>query len=318
MAEAALPEAEFVRLFETIGPVKISEQFGLNKQGIFERRERLERKLGRPIIAPGSNGQRHPVQKTKYPQRIQFEIFDGIVPVASDGHYWPGPATTAHRAFVKFCREFKPKHVIMNGDAFDGASISRHPPIGWESRPTVQLEIEAAQERLSEIELACGPGTTKIWTLGNHDGRFETRLAQVAPEYAKVHGVHLRDHFPAWEPCWSTWINDEVVIKHRHKGGIHATHNATLWAGKTMVTGHLHSLKVTPFTDYNGTRWGVDTGTLADPNGPQFVDYSEDNPKNHRSGFIVLTFHEGRLLWPEIVSVFDQDHVEFRGKVFRV
>jgi hypothetical protein len=49
--------------------------------------------------------------------------------------------------------------------------------------------------------------------------------------------------------------------KHRMKGGIHAAHNNTLHAGTTMVTGHLHSVKVTPFSDYNGTRWDVDTGT---------------------------------------------------------
>jgi hypothetical protein len=113
-----------------------------------------------------------------------------------------------------------------------------------------------------------------------------------------------------------------VVVKHRFKGGIHATHNNTLWAGKTIVTGHLHSLKVTPLSDYNGTRWGIDTGTLADPasnteGGPQF-HYNEDNPQNHRSGFIVLTFKDGQLLWPEVCNVIDQNHVSFRGEVIRV
>lgn len=318
MPAPILSESEFMHLFETIGPARMRDDYGLSINGIFDRRARLEKKHGRALIPPGNNGLRHPVVKPEHPHRIEIEIFDGVVPIGSDAHYWPGRATTAHRAFVAFCREFKPKCIIMNGDAFDGASISRHPPIGWEGVPTVKEEIEAVQDRLSEIELACGPGTQKIWTLGNHDSRFETRLAQVAPEYAKVNGVHLRDHFPHWQACWSAWINDNVVVKHRHKGGIHATHNSTLWAGKTTVTGHLHSLKVTPFTDYNGTRWGVDTGTLAEPYGKQFVDYCEDNPVNWRSGFVVLTFHEGRLLWPEVVSVFDEDHVEFRGKVYRV
>ena len=109
------------------------------------------------------------------------------------------------------------------------------------------------------------------------------------------------------------------MIKHRGpKGGVHATHNNTIAAGKTMVTNHLHSLKVTPYDDYNGTRFGVDTGTLADPNGPQFLDYSEDNPKNHRSGFAVLTFRRGVLMWPEIVAVVDKDHVQFRGELIKV
>ena len=92
-----------------------------------------------------------------------------------------------------------------------------------------------------------------------------------------------------------------------------------MWSGKTIVTGHLHSLKVTPFSDYAPRpRWGVDTGTLADPYGPQFRDYCEDNPVNWRSGFVVLTFHKGKLLWPELVHVFDDKHVEFRGELIRV
>jgi hypothetical protein len=258
-------------------------------------------------------------EPARHPHRIILDIEDGIVPIGSDAHYWPGIITTAHRALVRFCREHESKipAVIMNGDSVDGARISRHPPIGWETRPELVAELDACKERKGEIERVA-PNAERIWTLGNHDSRFETRLATVAPEYARIHGVHLKDHFPNWRPAWSVWINDDVVIKHRYKGGVHATHNNTLAAGKTMVTGHLHSLKVTPLTDYNGTRWGVDTGTLAEPEGPQFLDYTEDGPKNWRSGFVVLTFHRGKLLWPEIVHVIGDGEVEFRGRVFSV
>lgn len=150
------------------------------------------------------------------------------------------------------------------------------------------------------------------------NSRYETRLATVAPEYARVNGVHLRDSFPDWQPCWLVVINDSVVIKHRFRGGIHATHNNVLWSGKSIFTGHLHSLKVTPLSDYNGTRWGGDCGTLADPYGPQFADYTELNPVNWRSGFIVLTFVNGRLMWPEIVHVISDGQVEFRGEIIDV
>jgi predicted phosphodiesterase len=242
-----------------------------------------------------------------------------VVLVASDAHYWPDRITTAHRAFVRACSEMKPKAVIMNGDVLDGARISRHPPIGWESRPTLVDEIEACKQRLTEI-ISAAKNAKFIWTLGNHDARFETRLATVAPEYAKIHGVHLSDHFPEFEPAWACWINGEVVVKHRYKGGVHATHNNAVASGKSMVTGHLHSLKVTPYDDYNGTRWGVDTGTLAAKYGEQFVDYTEDGPRNWRSGFAVLTFRNGQLLWPEVVNVRDEEagEVEFRGKVYVV
>ena len=253
----------------------------------------------------------------EHPERVVWDIQSGVVIVFSDAHYWPGKASTAHRALVKFCKEIKPFGIVANGDVFDGASVSRHAPIQWEGRPTVKQEIEIVQERLGEI-LKAAPKAKRAWSLGNHDARFESRLATVAPEYANVHGMHLKDHMPEFDPCWSVWINDNVVVKHRHKNGIHSAHNSTMWAGRTMVCGHLHSMKVTPLTDYNGTRFGVDTGTLADPFGRQFTDYMEDNPRNWRSGFAVLTFHCGRLLWPELVHVLEEGIVEFRGRVYNV
>jgi hypothetical protein len=75
---------------------------------------------------------------------------------------------------------------------------------------------------------------------------------------------------------------------------------------------------VTPLSDYNGTRWGVDTGTLADPYGEQFADYTELNPVDWRSGFAVLTFHKGRLLYPELVMVHDEGVIDFRGKLIEI
>lgn len=316
MPKAGCADADFVRLIETVGIIKASQKLGVSERAVYKRRANVEKKLGRQITTPPyhNNTTRRNVA---HPQRIDIEIDDGVILVASDCHYWPGDPSTAHRAFVKFCKILKPAVVVMNGDVMDCGSISRFPPIGWESQPTVAEEIGAAQRRLREITEAT-PQAEHAWTLGNHDGRFETRLATVAPEFAGVHGVHLKDHFPDWKACWSVWVNDGSVIKHRFKGGIHAAHNNTLWSGRTLVTGHLHSLKVTPHTDYNGTRFGVDTGTLADVYGKQFTDYTEDNPRSWRSGFAVLTFDKGRLLWPEVVHVMGDKEVEFRGKVYAV
>lgn len=250
--------------------------------------------------------------------RRHIEVQNGTVVVFGDAHYFPGIVSTAHRALMWACKELNPSAIINNGDSLDGASISRWPRIGWDSRPTVLDELKACTERLTELEMT---GTKNLyWNLGNHDARFETFLAAKAPEFQGVSGFHLKDHFPLWLPSWSVWINDDVVVKHRWKGGIHATRNNALNAGKTVVTGHLHSLKVTPVSDYNGTRFGVDVGTLAQPYGQQFVDYTEDNPVDWRSGFVVLTFRDGRLMWPEVVHVMDEEQgiVQFRGNAFKV
>lgn len=319
MAAQVIPDADFLQLWNELGPAKMARKLNMSRRGLYMRRERLEQTLGRQIDVPAHVvGGPRTRSGISHPPRITCDVQEGVVLIGSDGHYWPGPATTAHRAFVKFARDLSPKIIVMNGDAFDGARISRHPPIGWEKRPEVIQELEAVQERLGEIEQAAHKRARLIWPLGNHDSRYETRLAVTAPEYARVHGFHLKDHVgPRWEPCWSVWIND-VVVKHRFRNGIHSRHNNTMHAGKTMVTGHTHALGVTPFPDYNGTRYGVETGCLADPNGSQFVDYTEDNPKRWEAGFAVLTFKGGRLLPPELVTVWDDRTVVFRGELIKV
>ena len=303
----------FIELFQSLGGGGTAKRTETSERAVFARRKRIEQKLGRTLLAPGARA-----SKTAHPQRISLDIENGVMLVGSDPHYWPGSPSPAHRAFVRFCKELKPKIVVMNGDVLDGATVSRHPPLNWEERPSLINEIEASKERLAEIE-AVIPRTAKMaWCLGNHDARFEMKLAATVPEYAKIHGFHLKDHFgPRWIPGWAVWVNNSVVVKHRWKGGVHGVYNNVVGAGLTMVTGHDHALRASPYTDYTGTRWGVSTGCLAEPDGPQF-DYNEDNPRNHRAGFAVFTFVNGRLLPPELVHVSSAHTVDFRGEVINI
>ena len=121
-----------------------------------------------------------------------------------------------------------------------------------------------------------------------------------------------------WKPCWSYWVNDDTVIKHRWKSSFGAGRANALNSGVNMVTGHTHNLAVQPITDYNGTRYGVQTGTLADPNAEQFVHYTEDGCKDWRSGGVLLSWDKGRLLLPEIFQVSGEDEFEFRGCINKV
>ena len=318
-----LSDAEFIMLFSLCGnnPEDMSRECGVSVRNIQVRRNRIE-SLYQGKLTTITKTERIAENIEPKPERINLGIENGTVIVFSDAHFWPGIKTTAYRGLIWALKNLEDiKVVVNNGDAFDGASISRFPRIGWDSTPTLIAELKACEIALGEIEDEAKKVNHKmklIWPLGNHDARFENRLAANAPQYEYIKGFSLKDHFPAWHPCWSTWLTESVIVLHRWKGGVHATHNNTLNSGVTMVTGHLHSLKVTPFDDYNGTRYGVDTGTLADPNGPQFENYLENSPTNWRSGFTVLTFHKGMLLWPEIVKVVDKKHIEFRGKVIRV
>jgi hypothetical protein len=632
-----LSPEEFAEAYKKLGPAEMARHYGIRERNVSARRRRLEVEMNTPIQGPRTNPAAHCVAVSEHPHRVMLTVPNGTVIVAGDAHYWPGEPSLMHRALVAFCKEMKPRAVIFNGDVIDAPQISRHPPIGWEKRPQLSDEIEAAKERLYEVELAAFKAE-KIWNLGNHDcldpetecltkrgwlkytdivpddkvlslidnkavwsgineivtfpfdgdlicvektrcslavtpnhrvllsrlnwrskhydireyrhandlpssfnlpmaalsnneeadisddkisltgwvltdggyrkghvsiyqskpqgleiiesllnrlkiaytrsirqreariicgrspvnnplpaahffvrakdsrwikslipdkkrlpawtndlsdrqfnvlldaivagdgvwdgyspekktccviygkyeilsdiqalasqhgwrarlridtrndprlcltkieylriekdeifkkpykgtvwclrvahenfmvrrngcayftgnSRFETRIATVAPEYAKIHGVHLRDHFPHWRSAWSSWINNTVVAKHRFKGGQHAPFTNTVYAGKSIITGHLHSAKVIPFTDYNGTRYGVDTGCIAETDAKAFVDYCEDSPRNWRSAFCILTFIDGEMLQPELVLKFDERRVEFRGKL---
>lgn len=295
--------------------IKISKALGMTERRVYERRVAYEAKTGAMLpSAKTSISGRTKEYVSKIGHRIELSIKDGIVVVFGDAHYWPGDDSVAHRALIKFITDYQPMTVICNGDAFDGAKISRHPPTGWARMPDVADELAFCKEKMGEIEGACPPKAKLCWDAGNHDTRFSARMASVAPEYVRVFGTDLPDHFPAWNFAWSTFINDDVVVKHRFKGGTHATWNNTLSGGRTVVTNHLHRLQVTPLTDYNGRRYGVDCGTLSDfgPEESKFT-YGEDNPFNWGSGFAVLTFERGKLLPPELVIV--QDKIPYyRGK----
>ena len=310
-------DQEFIELWKTHkNATEIAKILNIGVTKVRNRRQRIEVRYRINLPSSAANSPPH-LRPRAHPHKHDLGILNGQIIVFSDAHFWPGIRTTAFKGLLRLIKELKPKAVINNGDAFDGASISRHPRIGWDSVPSVIEELKACEASLGEIQEAAGHAKL-IWCLGNHCARFETRLAANAPQFERVKGFSLKDHFPAWHPCWSVW-NGNTVIKHRYKGGIHATHNNVLNAGVNIVTGHLHSLKVTPFDDYNQfTRYGIDTGTLAEPSGPQFRDYTEEGPLNWRSGFVVLTYVDGRLMLPEIAKKWDDDHIEFRGELIHV
>jgi len=314
-----IPDEEYIMLLNLYkSPALMAKELDIDIRGIYKRRNILEQKYN--IVFEFSEMKR--IQTAEKPKRLDLGIRNGSVIIFSDAHFWPGIRTTAYNGLIWAIQNVNDlKAVINNGDAFDGAGISRFPRIGWDKTPSLIQELKACELALAEIEDEAKSVNSKVklmWPLGNHDARFENRLAANAPQYEHIKGFSLKDHFEAWEPCWSVWLNDKVIVKHRWKGGVHATHNNTVNSGVTMVTGHLHSLKVTPYDDYHGTRFGVDTGTLAEPSGPQFENYLEHSPTNWRSGFVVLTFKDGELLWPEVVRVFDKDKIDFRGKVIKV
>ena len=296
-----LSDDDFIAAFKKSGGIDaMSRELRMDRRSLQRRRRSLE--IRRNVVLQPETLEREAQVGYGVKPWTALEVTDGNVIVFSDAHFYAGaPTSTANRALLRLCRKLKPVAVIANGDILDAPQISRHPPIGWQRQPVLSEEVAEARARLAEIA-AAAPGSRLLRTVGNHDLRFDQRLAQVAGEFRDIAGMRLRDHLPGWDESWAVRINGDCVVKHRWHGGLSATWSNTLKSGVTMVTGHLHRLTVSPHADYNGRRWGVDSGTLADTRGAH-AEYLEENPTGWSSGFAVLTFCDGKLITPELCEV---------------
>lgn len=315
MAPPKVSDEEFISCWKRLGSAAaVARAIDISVRNVMSRRVRIEERYGIILdVLDNSKRSRPKAHVDRIGHRITLNIPDGVVVIFGDAHYWPGDRSVAHQALVQLIKDMKPDAVICNGDAFDGARISKHPATSWSKMPEVADELAYCGEMLGEIA-SVADGAKLVWNMGNHDTRFSARLAQQAGEYVGVHGTDLVDHFEEWNFAWSTQINDDTMVKHRWHNGIHATWNNTLKSGFNIFTNHIHRLCVTPLTDYRARRYGVDCGTLSDfgPDVDKFI-YGEDNPFNWGSGFAVATFKRGKLLPPELAVV--QDGVcYYRGK----
>lgn len=289
-------------------PTDLSYKINKNKELV--EKSRIERQKQKEKLQERLDATQHSVRRG-------IELEKGRVIIFSDAHFTEY-TTTGFKALLKFIEHFKPVAIICNGDAFDGAVLSRFPSINYERKPSVLDELNYCKTHLEAIEKIKPAGCRLIWTLGNHDMRYEAALVARAPEFAGVDGFNLKYHFPNWETCWSFWVNDDTVIKHRHKGGRYAGYNNVQASFCNIFTGHTHVLTCSPISTFDQkTYWGVQTGTLADINSESF-QYTEDNAKDWRQGFIMASWEQGRLLMPEMIITCGENQVEFRGEILEV
>src|SRR3990167_633011 len=283
-------------------------------RSVLRRRRVAEKELG--ILLPAFNDRRRgnfPVQ-----QNIDLELKkESVILIGSDRHNLPGDTPHAFKAFLHLAADLKPDIIVINGDWFDFAAIGRFHRIGWQDRPDISAELEDGTDKLRDIELAC-PKAKRYFTLGNHDARYDGIIANRMPEFEGVDGSALAHHLKRWAVCLSMTVNDTFIIKHRWHGGIHSAYNNALRGGKNIATGHTHHLKIEPWTDYNGIRYAVETGTLSDLWDETFL-YTENNPSNWQPGCAVITVDQN-LIFPEICPmVIDNNHrkrglIHYRGR----
>lgn len=315
-------DEEFIAAWKRCGasPQRISGALQIGIRAVYARRSNLEKRgifLPSIPIAGHRASPQWAAEGHAYHPRVTETIKGGWLVVFSDAHYWPGRVSLAHEALTKLVKQLQPKLIIANGDVFDGANISRHEPMGWQKLPTVIEELEECKLRLAEIRRAA-PKARTLMTVGNHDSRFDRRLATETAEFGGVEGFRLSDHFKDWPMSYTALINEDtepVFVLHNIRGGMHAPFNNVKAAGCTVITGHLHSQKAEPYTTLLHDWEGIDAGCLADRDGPQF-SYAMDRPRDWRSGFVAMRFDKhGRRFPAEFVRV--QHYKGLQRAVFR-
>jgi hypothetical protein len=310
-----LTQEQFVQAWHTAGgsPQTMAEQTGMSVRRIYERRLTLQKRGVFLTTNPRAGNTSAPYSSpAKFERRRLFEIRDGVVVVFSDAHYLPDHSTVAHDALEAVVREVKPQLVVANGDLVDGDTISRYDPTrGHHKRFTVREELDCVKLHLDSLRRVTGKARL-AWVLGNHDVRLSRHIAVKSPELLDMPMTRLEDWFPAWPLSWTVEINSGTagmtVIRHRNQAGM--LHLQATKAGCHYVHGHLHRLNVHTVATFNGFRYSVDTGSLADPDSEGF-DYAEGNAP-HCQGFAVLTYKDGKLLQPELCYVQD-GQAWFRG-----
>jgi hypothetical protein len=314
-----ITDDEFIATWQRLrSPTKVSSALGLTMRHVYNRRREIESRYS--ISLPTDEAPTARVPKTG--AQHSLKVSAGNVVVFGDVHKWPGDRPSlAEVAMLRLLEELPNlKAVVLNGDLFDGARVSRHGPTEWMDLPDVKDELAACQEFMQAIEERVPDDVPLLWNAGNHDSRFSIKIATMMPELAGVKGMDLKDHFSdRWSLAWSTMVNEATIggsclIKHRFRGGIHATWNNTLNAGVSICTNHLHQLKVTPITDVNGRRYGIDAGTLSRFKGEAKFSYTENNPLNWAEGFAVLTWDANGLMAPPSLCEVIGNVAWFRGE----
>jgi len=236
-ANETCTDTEFIQLWGQLQSAqKVADHLGIANRAVHLRRRWIEKHYNMALYASDHRGVKYDKNKPKSfspLKQVKLGMLDSCVIVFSDAHFIPGQRSTAFKGLLYMIETLKPHAVICNGDAFDGASISRHDVTELPQTSVIQ-ELKATQGALGEIEetaKAARHNVKLLFTWGNHDIRFGNRLAQHAPQFKEVLGFKLTDHILDWDFCWAVWPTDNVIVKHRYKGGIHATHNNTVNAG---------------------------------------------------------------------------------------
>ena len=155
MTSYHLTDEQWIESWNKIGsPSEFAKVHQIAVRNVMARRRSIENRLGIKLDTFASQNPAYAKKIDQTPGHVRrgMDIEKGRVIVFSDAHFWPDDTTTAFKALLEMIKEFKPTAIVCNGDALDGANLSRFPRQDWNKVPTVKEELDACQYYLGEIE----------------------------------------------------------------------------------------------------------------------------------------------------------------------
>lgn len=224
--------------------------------------------------------------------------------VISDIHipYQDDKAVAVMREFAK---DYKPQHLVINGDLLDFYSLSTFDKCP-DRKYSVMEEVNDGVQFLKEMRKIVGPKAQMYFTEGNHEARLQRYLAK-NPELADMPELRIDRLLKLKEQKIKFagvgvdyWAQDTGHIK---IGNAIVTHGDNRFNGaatsansgysamntikkmqSSVIMGHVHRLAQVHHSTPYGTLVGVEGGCLCMPAGTA----------NWQQGFVTFETHRGK------------------------
>ena len=235
--------------------------------------------------------------------------------IISDLHI-PYQDESAMKVMMKMVHHFKPKNIIINGDALDAVQLSRfsRDPLPPESFKDNVEELCATISNMQKY-------STIKYIQGNHEARLDRYVNDNAPELHGLitmsglinDGLDTKIDYIKTVPSESYLLhNDDLMIGHFNRASKNTCYTVKALVERfqiSVVQGHTHRLGEYAIRGHNQTLRGWEGGCLCD------LDPDYTMIPNWMQGFLIYT--RTNADWNiEIVHI-DCGKTVFRGKVYK-
>jgi UDP-2,3-diacylglucosamine pyrophosphatase LpxH len=235
--------------------------------------------------------------------------------ITGDWHY-PFHDKSAMKIMIRMAKHFKPKNIIINGDALDCVSLSR-----FTKEPQEPSAFKTQLEELCDVIKTLQKHSTITYIQGNHEARLERLVFERAPE---LHGLITMEKlvndnldtkieyvYTVPSESMIDW-RDDLIIGHFNVVRKYCGYTAKALVERfqtNVVQGHTHRLGEYALRVKGRTLRGFEGGCLCDLN-PEYVMMP-----NWQQGFLVFSPVDDS--WKiETVPIMDEKAI-FRGKVYK-